>query len=107
MNRGSRDQLRRAARIGECRDCHLPIRFIRITTTDRAMPINAMPDPNGNVAGRIQAGRLVGFVISRDHRPGPLDAFRFMPHAATCVALAKNKPSKPTTPPAADVPLFD
>lgn len=81
----------------------MPIRFVRITTTDRAMPINPLPDQTGNVAARITGGRLVGFVISRDNRPGPLDPLRFMPHAATCEA--RKKPS--TTPtPAADEPLF-
>lgn len=102
MNRHqTRDVLRRAAPLAECKGCGLPIRFIRITTTDRPMPINPMPDETGNVAGRLSGGRLVGFVISRDHRPGPLDPFRFMPHAATCEALRKSTP-----PTAADEPLF-
>ena len=103
MRRDARDAIRRAAPLAECKDCHLPIRFVWITKTQRAMPVNALPDERGNVAAHIAGGRLTGFVISRDHRPGPLDPLRFMPHAATCEA--KQRPS--TTPtPAADEPLF-
>lgn len=103
MRRRERDVLSAAASLAECRDCHLPIRFVRISATGNAMPINPKPNEAGNVAARIVGGQLVGFVISRDHRPGPLDSFRFMPHHATCEA--KQRPS--TTPnPAADTPLF-
>lgn len=103
MNRRARDTIRRAAPLAECRDCHEPIRFVLITTTGRPMPVNPLTNERGNVAARIAGGRLVGFVISRDRRPGPLDPLRYMPHAASCEAL-KKKPSTPPT--AADEPLF-
>lgn len=92
------DAIRKAAPLAECRGCHLPIRFVRLDT-GKALPVNPRPNDAGNVAARIQGGRLTGFVISRDHRPGPLDPFRFMPHHATCEALAKKKPSTPPTEP--------
>lgn len=104
MNRRARDILRAAAPLHECRDCHVPIRFVRLDTGN-AMPVNPLPNRDGNVAARIAGGRLVGFVISRDHRPGPLDSLRFMPHHATCEAKARNTSSS-TTPTAADTPLF-
>jgi hypothetical protein len=106
VNRRSRDALRDAAPLHECRDCHLPIRFVRIETTGSAMPVNPLTNPKGNVAARIAGGRLVGFVISRDHRPGPLDPLRFMPHHATCEAKARNTSSSTPPPAAADTPLF-
>jgi len=98
------DQLRRAAPLAECRLCHLPIRFVKLDT-GKALPVNPRPDERGNVAARLQGGRLVGFVISRDHRPGPLDPFRFYPHHATCEELEKNKKSTPP-PPEPDPALF-
>lgn len=68
------------------------------------MPINPKTNPDGNIAARITGGRLTGFVISKDHRPGPLDPFRFLTHHATCEA--KQRPSTSTPTPAADTPLF-
>jgi ribosomal protein L32 len=105
MNRRSRDALRAAAPLAECRDCHEPIRFVHITKTGRPMPVNPLTNQKGNVAARIAGGRLTGFVISRDHRPGPLDPFRFMPHHATCEERQR-KTSSTTTHTAADEPLF-
>ena len=106
MNRRGRDALRAASPLAECRDCHEPIRFVRIETTGNAMPVNPLTNPKGNVAARIAGGRLVGFVISRDHRPGPLDPLRFMPHHATCEAKASSTSSSTPPPAAADTPLF-
>lgn len=90
----------RRVRLAECRDCHDPIRFVRLPT-GRLMPVNPREHPEGNVAASITGNHLVGFVISKDHRPGPLTPYRFMPHAATC---AERKPSNP--PPAPDPALF-
>lgn len=91
-------------RLSECRDCHDPIRFVRMTATGKSLPVNPSPNPDGNVAARLLAGQLVGFVISQDNRPGPLDRHRFIAHHATCEAI-KRKP-KSTQPAAADAPLF-
>lgn len=104
MNRRGRDALRAAAPLAECRDCHTPIRFVHLTKTGKAMPVNPLTNPKGNVAARIAGGRLSGFVISQDHRPGPLDPFRFLAHHATCAARQRKTSS--TTPTAADEPLF-
>lgn len=75
-------------RIAECRDCQAPIRFVRMTTTGRSMPVNPKPDPSadhpGAVAATLRGSQLVGFVITRDHLPGPLDLYRFRPHYASC-----------------------
>lgn len=92
-------------RLAECRECADPIRFVRMTTSGRAMPVNPTPNPDrGTIAARLVGGELLGFVISKDHRPSPLDSFRFVPHYATCEAQQKPKSTTPT--PAADVPLF-
>lgn len=93
-------------RLSECRECHDPIRFVRMNLTGRAMPVNPKPSPDhGTIAARLTGGSLTGFVITKNHRPSPLDSFRFVPHYATCEA--QQRKSKSTTPtPAADVPLF-
>lgn len=86
--------------LAECRDCHDPIRFVRLNTGS-LIPVNPRENPAGNVAASITGMGLVGFVISKDHRPGPLTPYRFMPHAATC---SERTPSNPPTP--ADPALF-
>lgn len=92
-------------RLSECRDCRLPIRFVRMPS-GKAMPVNPLPDrEHGSVAAHLMGGALVGFVITPDRRPGPLDPFRFVPHAASCEERTRSTSS--TTPtPAADEPLF-
>jgi len=84
-----------------CRDCAAPIRFVRLDTGS-LLPVDPLPHETGNVAARLYGNRLVGFVISKDHRPGPLDSFRLVPHHATCEA--RKKPKQPAPP--ADESLF-
>lgn len=89
----------RRARIplAECRDCGLPIRFVQLDT-GRALPVDPRERMGGNVAASVSGNRLVGFVISKDHRPGPLTPYRFMPHHATCPERQKQTTSKQRTP---------
>lgn len=91
----------RLPRPGECRGCHEPIRFVRLDT-GKPIPVNPRPNPEGNVAARLSGGRLYGFVISKDKRPGAGDPFRFRPHQATCSAIDRT-PKRP--PREADTPL--
>lgn len=84
----------RRIRLAECRDCHEPIRFVRLNTGS-LIPVNPRENPSGSVAASINAMGLVGFVISKDHRPGPLTPYRFMPHAATC---SERKPEPKAAP---------
>lgn len=86
--------------LAECRSCHDPIRFVRMDESGRAMPVNPAPhtDGTGNVAARLRAGSLTGFVISKDRLPGPGEAYRFTAHYATCEA------ERPKTTPAAEPP---
>lgn len=86
-------------RPSECKECHDPIRFVKLDT-GKALPVNPQPNPEGNVAAHLAGGRLVGFVISRDHRPGPLDSFRFTVHHATCEAIERRTKPKPEPHPA-------
>lgn len=87
--------------LAECRDCGQPIRFIHLDTGNR-IPVNPKPGHTGTVAARKQGNELVGFVISKDHRPGPLDPYRFVPHPATC----PERDRKPSTPPTAPDPAL-
>lgn len=83
-------------RLAECRDCHDPIRFVRMDTTGRALPVDPAPNPErGTVAATLRAGSLVGFVISRDRQAGVGHPYRFTPHHATCEA---RKPAPKQTP---------
>lgn len=59
-----------------CRYCGESIRFVH-TETDRRMPLNASPDPNGNVI--MREGRAHVLAAGDDTR-----GQRWMPHAATC-----------------------
>lgn len=89
-------------RLADCRDCGDPIRFVELDT-GKALPVNPLPDPGGNVAAQLAGGRLYGFVISRDKQPRPTDQYRFRPHHATCTAVER-KPSRPVPEP--DPALF-
>ena len=88
-------------RLSECRGCAAPIIFARLDT-GKAIPLNPIPHPGGNVAARMHMGRLIGFVISKEHRPGPQDTWRLYPHHATCEALKK----KPAPAPVEEEPLW-
>ncbi|MBT56571.1 MAG: hypothetical protein CMF72_24625 [Mameliella sp.] len=95
----------RLPRPSECRSCADPIRFVKLQTTGKALPVNPRPDPDhGNVVAHLAGSRLVGYVISADHGPSPLFPFRFVPHYATCPA--EQKPTRRRDSAPADDPLF-
>lgn len=81
-------------KLAECRDCHEPIRFVRVGQS--ALPVDPMPGDRGNVCARLVAGNLHGYVISKTHPWGP-NYLRFMPHHATCSAITR-KPEPPEDP---------
>jgi hypothetical protein len=88
--------------LAECRTCAEPIRFVRLDT-GKAMPVNPLPDPRGNVTASVIMGRLAGFVISEEHQPRP-GAMRFVPHFATCEE--RKKKAKADGPSPAEEPLW-
>lgn len=95
-------------RLAECRDCAEPIRFVRMATTGRNMPVNPAPITDGTtnhtgVAAGLRGNTLHGYVITPDRLAGdPRFPYRFTPHYATCEA----KKSKPTPKPVEDPALF-
>lgn len=95
-------------RLADCVHCGDPIRFVRMVDTGRAMPVNPRPSETGTVAARLAtrngAPTLLGFVITKHQRPGPLDRYRFTPHPATCEAMRAER--QPTTPRPDDPALF-
>lgn len=86
-------------RLSECRDCAEPIRFVRMADTGKALPVNPATNPQGTVCARLVGGQLEGFVISRDRLPSPFHVWRFLPHHATCSALAEQRAAKPAPEP--------
>lgn len=86
-------------RLTECKDCHLPIRFVTLDTGSR-LPVNPMPDAHGNVAAHRTGRELFGWVVSRSN-PILARMDLFMPHHATCAA--RQPAPKPAPPPT----LFD
>lgn len=90
--------------MSQCRDCSLPIAFVRMAKTGRNLPVDGAMDPTGNVAARRVGLRLVdGYIVTpaTPLLPGflPLRA-----HHATCGAKrAKTKtPAKPAAKPQPD-----
>lgn len=98
-------------RLSECRECHDPIRFVKLDTS-KAMPVNPKPGYTGSVCARLVMAigsatggkELRGFVISRERPADPSWPYRFVPHYATC---SERKPEPSTKPaPAPDPALF-
>jgi hypothetical protein len=57
----------------------------------RPMPLNAEPDPGGNVAVlKTGTGALRGRVLTKNQKPVPPDVV-YCPHFATCVAPAAHR----------------
>lgn len=75
-----------------CKKCRNPIRFVLNTDTGRRIPVDAVPDEDGNVlARRGKDGELVGHVMTKGEQtpdviPGQTSWSRWMPHFATCQA---------------------
>ena len=105
-----------------CRDCGLAIRFVKIIKTGKMLPVDPVPDENGNVwAWPRNAREWDGLVLSAAKAPKPgerpaigpamstelrprADAVAYMPHAATCPG--RKRPAKPRPKPRMDEPLF-
>lgn len=71
-----------------CESCHAPIIFAVVHNQaghkPARMPLNAEPDPAGNVACfRDVTGTLQGRVLSRGQHPAAHET-RYMTHFATC-----------------------
>lgn len=70
-----------------CRACGQRIKFVRIESTGKPMPVDPWPDPDGNVYARQTSvpGGLLGHVAVKDEQLP--DGWRiYMPHFATCEA---------------------
>jgi len=91
-------------RLAECRDCHEPIRFVRMEDTGRLLPVNPVPDPtitgHGTVCARLSGAVLVGYVTSRDRVASHHMPYRFRPHFATCEDRKPEAKPKPEPDPA-------
>lgn len=76
--------------MSSCRFCEARILFVRLDT-GKAIPVNPIPDPGGNVAADWQGTALVGFVLSRE-KPLREGFHTYRPHKADC------HPDKPRVP---------
>lgn len=72
-----------------CSSCSSKIIWIR-TPKGKAMPLDATPNPNGNVV--IRDGLAV--VLKLEELETATDRRRFMPHWATCEHAAKHRSAK-------------
>lgn len=70
---------------GQCRACPQQLLFVRMAS-GKAMPCNADPDPDGNIAvQRDAAGTWIGRALRKDEEPAGYERV-YMPHFATCPA---------------------
>ena len=74
-----------------CSRCGATLRFVAMAATGKSMPVNAVPDPTGNVAARWTGERWAGGYVLKpgeQARPG----FKvFRPHFADCRASEPKK----------------
>ncbi len=67
-----------------CKKCRNPIKFVTNIETGRRIPVDAVPDEDGNVAATMSDLReLVGRVLHKNEKP-PDEWVVYMPHHATC-----------------------
>lgn len=82
-----------SGRTTPCQSCGAPMIFAVITGRGRpsSMPLNADPDPGGNVAAALdERGRLVGRVLRAGQEPVAGER-RYCPHFATCPRAAQHR----------------
>ncbi|WP_293784159.1 hypothetical protein [uncultured Aeromicrobium sp.] len=82
-----------------CKKCRNPILFVTNQDTGRRIPVDAVPDEDGNVAATTNVlSELVGRVLRKDEQP-PHGWQVYMPHHATCrYSDRRRKGSKPNRP---------
>lgn len=67
-----------------CRNCYATISFVSLDT-GKALPINPVPDPTGNVIAKRAGTKLRGYVESREKPFRENEGFRrYRPHHADC-----------------------
>jgi hypothetical protein len=74
-----------------CASCSASIIWIR-TPKGKAMPLDATPNPNGNVV--IRDGLAVVLTLDELANDPSVGQRRFMPHWATCEHAAKHRAGK-------------
>lgn len=70
---------------GSCRTCGAALKWVRMESSGKSLPVNPIPDPSGgNVAARWTGARwAAGYVLRKGEDPKPgFSVFR--PHAADC-----------------------
>jgi len=71
-----------------CRSCGADVLWVP-TLAGKRMPLNASPDPMGNVVLRkLPTGETFAHVLRKDEAT---DERRFMPHHATCPSAAQHR----------------
>jgi hypothetical protein len=81
--------------MSKCRDCSVAIKFVRIAPKGRMMPIDPVPDEDGNVVARLVGGSLAGHVLTKGEEV-PEGWQRYMPHAATCAVRNRGRRGVPS-----------
>ena len=73
--------------MSQCRSCQAEIMWV-VTEKGRRMPVNASPDPMGNVVLRHGPDRTFAVVLGKGEET---DERRFMPHHATCPSVDQHR----------------
>ncbi|GAA0189681.1 hypothetical protein GCM10008944_01370 [Cytobacillus oceanisediminis] len=68
--------------MSRARCCRRPVKYVLLPTGKR-MPVDPVPDEDGNVAARLVGRQLTGHVLRRGEDV-PDGWQRFMPHQALC-----------------------
>ncbi len=80
--------------MSRCKHCKTRIRWVRLTPSNRRLPVNAVPVADGEVtAWEGIDGDLVGFVISRD-RPPIAGRRRWRIHKVSCPTPQTKQPAR-------------
>lgn len=72
-----------------CRSCEAPVFWIKTAATGKAMPLDATPNPDGNVVIRGGLAHVLkhGDLLVQGER-------RFTSHFATCANAAQHRKAK-------------
>lgn len=93
--------------MARCRSCEVPIVFVRMADTGKAMPCNPGPDDRANIACKRKGFGYVDGRVITDADQLADDETALLAHWATCSGVQNHKKAPTPKPqPAAEPRLF-